>query len=196
MKAAPPLAHCWLLIFVLTPLVAEETDPAETARLYFEAHNQRDREKIEQLFADDITVEEGGVVVQRGKKEVLDLEAWNVALGARSEVEEIRPNGPNAVIVVTRNRNEFFELLDIEEVRTVYRVVVADGKITRFISAPVPKVTRQVNEAVANALQWVKETDPERFEKIVAEGNRQSSGQAGALWLALLRDWKDATRDS
>ncbi|KPJ90710.1 MAG: hypothetical protein AMS18_10205 [Gemmatimonas sp. SG8_17] len=165
----------------------------ELTRQYFEHHNRHDLTSELACFADDAVFEMPGWPPLRGKDALRDQFAFDSVLDSEITVGGLRVLADTVIIDSLTERNDFFRLMGIPEVRYLpgSRLVYRAGQIQKVQSAQIlPADMEATSAAIERVLEWLHTAHPELGAEIESGALFHYNAETANLWLQLLREWR------
>jgi len=192
-KVRPLRVVCVLVLAGLACSDAQRLD--QLTRQYFEQHNRHDLSSELAFYAEDAVFEMPGWPPLRGKDALRDQFAFDSVLNSEIIVGGIRVLGDTVFIDSLTERNDFFRLLGISEVRYLpgTRLIFDGGQIEKVQSAQIrPEDMQATSENIEQVLEWLRVPHPELSSEIESGALFQYNAETANRWLQLLREWRGA----
>lgn len=165
-------------------------DPRAIVTAYLDAASRHDVDAALRHLDDDFELTFSGGP-SMGKEAMTAALGWDAGVGGRLDWVVVEEDGPELVVEGTET-NAFFRLLGAEPLafRSRFRVG-GDGRITHQ-HHEVRGPGAGYEEALAEAVAWAGEHEPDELAEIYPDGRLVYSEEMGRRWVALLRRWRKA----
>lgn len=167
----------------------------QRTRQYFQHHNRHDLTGELAFFTDDAVFEMPGWSPLRGKDALRDQFGFDSVLNSEIIVGGLRVLGDTVVIDSITERNDFFRLLGISEIRYLpgTRFIFHAGQIQNVQSAQIrPEDMQATSAKIEQVLGWLRIAHPEFSSDIESGALFQYNAETANRWLQLLREWRGA----
>lgn len=189
-----------LLLIVLGAWVPAGQAPSIAAAAfvdrYVALHAAGDVDGLLALHHEDAEFVIPGQDPVRGTAALRDLMEWDVALGSVVEMADVRLDGDAVVVDTIVERNRWFELLGVPEVRyrPGTRIVLRDRRIAGVhVSGFDADTQARVMDGFARMHAWLSEHRPADRDRLLPGGRFRYDAASARLWLEVLAAWRRAS---
>ena len=128
------------------------------------------------------------------KKEMVNVLGWDKAVNGRVSYKNLVVEG-DAITGLFTEQNDFFKLVGIAELKAkITYTFDKSGLIINQIYTPLPNQP-SFQEKMQPAIEWARENRPDELNEIYYQNQIQFNQVTGERWLALLKEWKNATQN-
>ncbi len=182
-----------LLISAITISCSSPQTPEDTVRAYIEAHNRHDVTKAVSFMADEIRFEMGSGWIRYGKDKIRQLQEWDSAVAGTLNISELTVLGDTVSCSLTE-QNDWFRLLGIDTIHyDSAQFYFHEGSIIAIRAIINDKSASMIQNAYISMRNWAKIERPEALEILMPKGDFVYDAALAESWLALLREWRQAT---
>ena len=128
------------------------------------------------------------------KKEMVNVLGWDKAVNGMVSYKNLVVTGDSITALFTE-QNDFFKLVGIAELKAkITYTFDKSGLIVKQTYTPNPGQP-SFQEKMQPAIEWARENRPDEINEIYHQNQMQFNQATGERWLALLKEWKNATQN-
>ena len=168
-----------------------EPGPAAMFDAYMRDIATRDVDTVMAHFADDMEAEFSPeyVIPREAMRRVL---SFDFAVNSRTEHTVIAESDHSVEVEMVEN-NDLLSLIDVRNMQVRLRVDFREGKIVRQTMLDLSFTGPTMDEAMVPFMAWARDHAPEQYAIIHGNAGPIYTGESAPVWLALARQWKNAT---
>ncbi|NIV95051.1 hypothetical protein GWN42_20230 [candidate division KSB1 bacterium] len=160
---------------------------------YFKALNEHEIEKILSFLSDDFQLHFTEYDFKIDKNGLVDVLGWDKGVNGVVSYENLEVAG-DCIKGIFTERNEFFKLLDIQELKATITYKFDNSRlIVKQIYAPLPNQP-SFQENMQPAIDWASTNRPDELNEIYPDNQMQFNQEMAERWVALLKEWRKATQ--
>ncbi len=163
----------------------------QTLQAYLQAINDHDIETALSYLSDDFTLvfTESGLTM--GKEQMADVLGWDSGANGNVTYDELQVSD-NTISSVFTEQNDFLKLIGIREMKARVSFEIKDGLIRQQHYEALPNQPSFM-EKMQPAVDWAARHRKKVLDEIYPGGQLQFNQKMAKRWVALLRQWRDAT---
>jgi hypothetical protein len=166
----------------------------ERFEAYRHAYNQHDSKAVLSFLAPDYEFKVANSTYKVAKKDISGLLEWDFATNAHTAYSDVEVKG-NTISATLTEQNDFYKSIGISERKYRFTFIYDEaGLIKESILEQALSKTPSFDAALNPALDWARKERPQELSEIYPDGKFIYNRQMAKRWLALLRDWREATR--
>jgi len=181
-------SYILLLLIIFTSCTSKLEDKI---KLLEEKHNKHEIDKVVSLYADDAKFVLVGGWVAKGKDKLIERFNWDFAINGSLKFYDYKTIN-DTVICKVEERNDFFQMLDIDVVKYDYSKFIFEDNIIKEVRA---KLNQESNDLIENSMSsfifWVSSEKPDELDSLKLNGNFLFTSEKSEKWLKLLKAYKD-----
>jgi hypothetical protein len=167
--------------------------PIDLVKAYERAYNSDDLDSLMTLFAQDATFEVVGQFAFKEMKQIRDIAGYDFALNIHMTISGFTAKS-DTVLCTLAETNDWLKAAGIGQA-TYSAMFVFDQGLIRLIRAEsTPETEKAFNGVLSPLLEWASEHRPEQLAEMMPEGRFVYNAENAKRSLALLREWKQATK--
>jgi hypothetical protein len=172
-------------------------NPNQTMREQFEAYieaiNNHKIEKSLSFLSDDFQLHFAGSDFSIDKNGMIDVLGWDKGVNGKVSCKNLVVEGDSITGIFTE-RNDFFKLIGIRELKSKNTYTFDESSlIEKQVYTPLPEQP-SFQEKIQPAVTWARKNRPGELEEIYPNNQIQFNEEMAGRWMALLKEWKKATR--
>jgi ketosteroid isomerase-like protein len=169
-------------------------DIKERFESYRRAYNQHDTKAVLSFLAPDYEFKVANSTYKVAKKDIAGLLEWDFATNVHSTYSNVQVKG-NTISAVLTEQNDFYKSIGISERKYRFTYVYSEaGLIKEAILEQALSDKASFDAAFKPALDWARKERPQELSEIYPDSKFVYNTQMAKRWLALLQDWRKATR--
>lgn len=163
----------------------------ELVKIYEDAHNRHDIEKIMSLYNDDIRFEIVGSFTKTGKEQVYGLAEWDSVTNSQMSISNVISRN-DTVFFKLQEGNDWFRLIGLEyEYYDPCWFIIKNGKISELRAEITEESRSEFNQAWPEVLQWLLAERQSDLSNLLNGNDFIYNAQTAQKWLVLLNDWRE-----
>ena len=179
-------------LFLVVIILCCSTDHVKQVRTFEKALNSHHIENYLTLFTNDISFRMGGLSGE-GKEELRKIAEWDSVLNSDFSFTDIRIVRDTA-ICKCNEVNELINLMGIEiGTWDPVKIVFNYGLIQYMSFEMTPECYQADQEAWRSLLNWAEKEQSQQLSELRPEGKFVVNATSAKGWLALFREWREAT---
>lgn len=128
------------------------------------------------------------------KKEIVNVLGWDKAVHGKVSYKNLVGEGDSITALFTE-QNDFFKLIGIAGLKAKSTYTFDNsGLIVKQTYTALPNQP-SFQEKMQPAIEWARENRPDEINEIYHQNQMQFNLVTGERWLALLKEWKNATQN-
>ncbi len=184
-----------IIIILYISILSCSPDLEDKVKIYEQAHNNHDIEKVMSLYTSDIRFEIVGTWIKTGREQVRGVAEWDAATNSNMIISNIEVH-EDTVTFNLKEGNEWFRLIGIEYMYyEPCKIVFFDGLIKELKAEVTHESIKAFQEVWPSVYQWLYEEKNEELSELMSEGEFLYNSENAKKWLSLLRELREKTNE-
>jgi len=181
-------SYILLLLLIFTSCTSNFEDKI---KLLEETHNNHEIDKVISLYADDAKFVLVGGWVAEGKDNLIERFNWDFAVNGSLKFYNYKTIN-DTVVCKVEERNDFFQMLDIDVVKYDYSKFIFEGNVIKEVRAKLnPESKNLIEDSMSSFIIWVSSEKPGELDSLKLNGNFIFTKEKSKNWLELLKAYRD-----
>ena len=156
--------------------------------------NSNQIKSIVALYADDATIDYTGLVVVKGKVDIQAFMEWTSAMNTHLSLNSFRQIG-DTLVCMGIETNDWLKTAGINELSySSLKFTFSNGLITFAQAELSPESYRALIEANNTVMEWASKERSQQVADMMPQGKFVHNAATAKTMLALVREWREATK--
>jgi hypothetical protein len=186
------LSLLFLSLYFIFPACSPNLE--DRVKIYEEAHNNHDIEKVMSLYTNDITFEIVGSWVKNGKEQVRGLAEWDATTNSLMIISDIEVR-KDTVEFRLKEGNDWFRLIGIEFMYYYpCRIIFRDGLIKKIEAEVTSESNKLFRELWPPVYNWLSQERNNELSELISGGEFVYNLENATKWISILKEWREGSK--